>query len=85
MAIVFDYVVTVVAVDKQGVKEEFTHPVAAYTLQEGAFAALLELEYEHNFQERGVKVKVKSVRPDIEKIGQQTREMLDELRKQMGR
>ena len=83
MAVAYDYIVTIRATRKDGSTEEYRHPVQAYTINDAMMTALIELDAEHGIT--AGECKVLSVRPDVEKIGEQTRSMIEQMAASMNR
>jgi hypothetical protein len=82
--LVYDYIVTIRVTPKAGPVEEYRQPVQAYSIQDALVAALVELDAEHGVMASGADVRAVSVRPDVGKIGEQTRSMLEELGRSLG-
>jgi hypothetical protein len=84
MPLIYDYIVTIRATAKaDGRKEEHLRHVQAYSIQDAMMAALIELEAEHEFLSQ-CDLKVQSVRPDVAKIGEQTRLLIEQMTHRRG-
>lgn len=83
MAVAYDYIVTFRVTEKGGAPEEYRVPIMAYSAAEALTCAMVELNAEHGFVDKGVDLKVLSVRPDVAKIGEQTRAMVQEMAKSL--
>lgn len=77
MPMVYDYIVHMRVTRKGGAVEEYRHPVQAYGIQDAALSAIYELDAEHGIAGDGDVCKVLSIRPDVAKVGEETRSLME--------